>query len=254
MLRKTQALAQVVRSQISPPMSQPLVAVYGAHLDIDFNKNSEERLKASSAVHLSLHLPPVFIKQICNQQYELVAGYRQYQLAENFEIESLPALIVTDMTAVELFELAITSCVLPLLAFDNKESKTTNTQLREFYSSLLSNLDADFSKMLQSSYLRKLLNIPRSHLRRQIPAKKSDLEILREELETERTSGLDSKNIMSKFSPRVLHTTLKAPAIEKEAWMEKTWVQYLSIDQVNLLKAWLSSPYRESVLTGNYHD
>lgn len=246
---KNQTLIKINCSQISPPLQQPLAAVYKAFLDIYFNKNSEERLELSSSEHLSLHLLPVFIKQICNQQYELVAGYRQYHLAENLGIKSLPALIATDMTTVELFEFAITNCVVQLLAFDTKESKTTNKQLRDFYSSLLSNLGEDFSKLLKSSYLIELLDIPRSHLRRQIPAKESSLERKRQKVET----GLEPKNIMSKFSPRNLHTTVKSSAVEKEVWMEKAWVQYLSTDQVNLLKAWLSSPYRESVLTGNHH-
>ena len=246
---KNQTLTKVNCSQISPPLRQPLVAVYKAHLDIFFNKNSENRLKSSSAEHLSLHLPPIFIKQICNQQYELMAGYRQYHLAENLGVKSLPALIATDMTTVEIFELAITNCVLPLLAFDTKDSTATNKQLREFYSSLKSNLGVDFSKLLKSPYLTELLDIPRSHLRRQIPAKESSLERKRQKVET----GLEPKNIMSKFSPRDLHTTVKVPAFEEEGWMEKTWVQYLSTDQVKLLKAWLSTPSRESVLTGNHH-
>ena len=157
------------------------------------------------------------------------------------------------MTTVELFEFAITNCVVQLLAFDTKESKTTNKQLREFYSSLKSNLGADFSKMLKSPYLTELLNIPRSHLRQQVPAKKSALELLREELETERTSELDSKNIMYRYSTMNLHTAVKTPAVEKETWMEKAWVQYLSNDQVKLLKIWLSKPPHEPVITGNHH-
>lgn len=253
MLRKTQTLTQVARSQISPPMCQPLFAVYVAYSDIWFNKNSEERLKASSVEHLSLHLPPVFIRQIGHQQYELVAGYRQYHLAENFGIKSLPALIVEGMTTVELFDLAITNCVLPLLAFDTKDSTATNKQLREFYSSLKSNLGVDLSELLKSPYLTELFDIPRSHLRRQIPAKKSGLELLREQLKTERTSELDSKNIMSKFSPQDLRTTIKAPSVNEEAWIEKLWVQYISTDPVKLLKAWLSNPSRESFLTGDHH-
>ena len=250
---KNQTLTKINCSQISPPLQQPLVAVYKAFLDIYFNKNSEDRLKLSSAEHLSLHLLPIFIKQICNQQYQLLAGYRQYHLAENLGIKSLPALIATDMTTVELFEFAITNCVVQLLAFDTKESKTTNKQLREFYSSLKSNLGADFSKMLKSPYLTELLNIPRSHLRQQVPAKKSALELLREELETERTSELDSKNIMYRYSTMNLHTAVKTPAVEKETWMEKAWVQYLSNDQVKLLKIWLSKPPHEPVITGNHH-
>lgn len=142
MIKTKQTLTLVNLSQVSPPMSQPVAAIYESYLDVYFNKNSEERLKTTVAHHLATHLPNVFIRKVCNQQYELVAGYRQYHLAENLGLKSIPALIVEDMTAEDLFELAITNSVLPLLAFDTKETKATNKQLREFYSSLLSNVSA----------------------------------------------------------------------------------------------------------------
>ena len=226
-------------------------AVYESYLDIYFNKNSEERLKASKAQDLATHLPYVCIRKVCNQQYELVAGYRQYHLAESLGIESLPVLIVEDMAAEDLFEFAITNCVVPLLGFDTKESKATNKQLREFYSSLLSNLGNGFSDLLRSSYLSELLDIPRSHLRRPALARKSALELQRKQVETALSSELDSQNIMSKFSLRDLHTTVEAPAIENGDSMRKGWVQYLSKHQVLILKKLLSETPQKTVSVGD---
>lgn len=236
MIKIKQPLALVNLSQTSPPMSQPVAAIYESYLDVYFNKNSEERLKTAIAHHLATHLPHVFIRKTCNQQYELVAGYRLYHLAENLGLKSIPALIIEDMATDELFEFAITSCVLPLLAFDTKESKATNKQLREFYSSLLSNLDADFSDLLKSPYLSELLDIPRSHLRRSSPAKKTGLELQRQQVETALASELDSQNIMSKFSFRDPNAAVEAVAIESKDWCGKPWARYLSKEQAGLLK------------------
>lgn len=236
MIWKKQTIILVNLSQISPPMSQPVAAIYESYLDVYFNKNSEERLKTAIAHHLATHLPHVFIRKTCNQQYELVAGYRLYHLAENLGLKSIPALIVEDMTAEDLFELAITNSVLPLLAFDTKETKATNKQLREFYSSLLNNLDAGFSDLLKSPYLAELLDIPKSHLRRSPPAKKTGLELQRQQVETALASELDSQNIMSKFSFRDPNATVEVPAIKSKDWSGKPWARYLSKEQAGLLK------------------
>ena len=236
MIWKKQTIILVNLSQISPSISQPVAAIYESYLDVYFNKNSEERLKTTVAHHQATHLPNVYIRKVCNQQYELVAGYRVYHLAENLGLKSIPALIIEDMATEELFEFAITSCVLPLLAFDTKETKSTNKQLREFYSSLLSNLDADFSDLLRSPYLAELLDIPRSHLRKTSPAKKSGLELQRQQVDEALTTALYSQNIMSKFSFRDPNATVEVVAIESKDWCGKPWARYLSKEQVGLLK------------------
>lgn len=246
MLRKTQNFILVNLSQISPPMSQPVAAIYESYLDVYFNKNSEERLKTAIAHHLATHLPHVFIRKTCNQQYELVAGYRLYHLAENLGLKSIPALIVEDMTAEDLFELAITNSVLPLLAFDTKETKATNKQLREFYSSLLNNLDAGFSDLLKSPYLAELLDIPRSHLRRSTPAKKTDLELQRQHADVALTSLLDSQNIMSKLSFRDPDAAVEVAAAENKDVMKKIWARHLSEEQEGLLKDFLRETSQHS--------
>lgn len=248
MLKKDKSIIQIDCKKIYPPNSQPLVAVYEAHLDMAFNTNSEERLKAI-ADQLRSHLSPVIVRKM-GRRFELIAGYREFHLAQKFDVTSLTAVVIDDMPAEEMFEFAVIGCVIPLLEFDTKPSTATNAQFRGFYQSLRKNLDKEFKSFLRQGSLADLLNIPASQRRGASTAKQSALEHQRAEVKKRLKKEQASKNIMSKFSLRDLHTKAEPLVIESEDWLEKVWVQYLSKDQVDLLKGWLSDSSRERIQRG----
>lgn len=249
MLKKNKSTIQIDCKKINPPSSQPLVAVYEAHLDVFFNSNSECRLK-SVAGQLTQHLSHIFVRET-DKQYELVAGYRQFHLAEKLGVKSLTAVVIYDMSNEELFQFVVTDCVLPLLAFDTQRTTATNTQFRGFYNSLRENLNSDYAELLSDPGLIELLRIPRSHLREIIPPKQSALELQREQVSDRLNKKIDTANIMSKFSFRELQAPVKKPATEKGGWLDKVWIQYLSKEQADLLKVSLPETSKKLASEGD---
>lgn len=251
MLKKDKTIIQIDCKKIYPPNSQPLVAVYEAHLDMTFNTSSEERLKAIVG-QLSSHLSPVSVRKM-GRRFELIAGYREFHLAQKFDVTSLTAVVIDDMPAEEMFEFSVIGCVLPLLEFDTKPSTATNAQFRSFYQSLRKNLDKEFKSFLRQGSLADLLNIPASQRRGTSTAKQSALERQRAEVKKRLKKEQVPTNTMSKFSLRDLHTRVEPSAMESEDWLNKTWVQYLSKEQIDLLKGWLSDSSRERIQRGRRH-
>lgn len=252
MFKKEKFTLQIGCKNIVPPSSQPLIAVYEAHLDMTFNTNSEERLKVI-ADQLGRHMPPVTVRKV-GRRYELVTGYREFHLAKKFDVTSLDAEVVGDMPSEKLFEFAVTGCVTALLALDTKNTAATNAQLRGFYRALCKNLDNEFEYFLSSDYLADLLNIPASHLRAASTAQQSRLERQREQAESKlKKQQQTPKNSMSKFSLKDLHTKVEPTVMENEDWLESIWVQYLSKEQVALLKNWLSESPRVRIPWGDRH-
>lgn len=238
MLSKFSKPIQIDCTQIHPPITQPLAAVYRAYLDIFFDVESEEQLKVCSS-NLALHLPNVYVRKIHANYYELTAGYRLFDLAQSLEMESVTTVLVDEMTNESVFQFAVTSCVLSVLAFDTNQTKTTNKQLREFYLSLKSGLDPAFVDLLKTPYLVELLKIPRSHLRKSVPSAQSALELQREQVQNTISKEDLPKYVMSKFSLAKSPIMRKTPETGSDNWMENDWIDCFSKEQKDQLKHWL---------------
>ncbi len=173
------------------PQKGLVSAVYNAFLTIDFLPLAEglTLTKAHRNTLFESQMIPAIRVIKKNDKYELIAGFRTFQLAKVFDHKTVSAVVYDELHEAFATKIAIDDCILCMSLFTVKGNKTANRQVEKFINDIRVHVPTQYKTIFpKKNEVREWLGLTFTSIRKKHTTQ-SELERLREYAEYSVTSS-----------------------------------------------------------------
>ena len=173
------------------PQKGLVSAVYNAFLTIDFLPLPEglTLTKAHRNTLFESQMAPAIRVNKKSGKYELIAGFRTFQMAKVFDQKTVSAVVYDELHEAFATKIAIDDCILCMSLFTIKGNKVANRQVEKFINDVRSYVPAQYKTIFpRKNEVREWLGLTFTSIRKKYSTQ-SELEWLREWAEYSVTSS-----------------------------------------------------------------